>query len=98
LDTARQDLQTEIAEADKYMPQLKGILDICKEFEPDYYARAVDKATEYVPARVTRINDQMQLGGTLNNLATAMLIDGAARLKEAIYQIELPALIGKASH
>jgi chitinase len=95
LSTARQDLVAEIGKADKYMPELKGILDIWKEFESDYYARAVDKATEYMLARITRINCQMPLGGTLNNPAVAMLIDGAARLKEAMNRIELSALIGK---
>lgn len=98
LSTARQDLMAEIGKADKYMPELKGILDIWKEFEPDYYARAVEKATEYMLARITKINSQMPLGGTLNNPVAAMLIDRAARLKEAMNQIELSSLIGKGSH
>ncbi|GAM41997.1 hypothetical protein TCE0_043r15580 [Talaromyces pinophilus] len=57
LSTARQDLVAEIGKADKYMPELKGILDIWKEFESDYYARAVDKATEYMLARKGRSSE-----------------------------------------
>ncbi|KAF4224513.1 hypothetical protein CNMCM8980_007536 [Aspergillus fumigatiaffinis] len=82
-DQARLLLAKEIEYADQYMPELKGILAIWKEFEPDFYANAVKFASTFVSGRIAEINQKFPLGGTLGNPAVSKLVYEASLLAKA---------------
>lgn len=74
MDAARAQLAKEMEYADKYMPELKGILAIWKEFEPAFYADMVNVAQQNFLSRISQIAAKYPLGGSVSNDAVTKLI------------------------
>ncbi|OJJ42141.1 hypothetical protein ASPZODRAFT_20739 [Penicilliopsis zonata CBS 506.65] len=74
LTEARTAFLMEIARADKYMPELKGLLSIWKEFEPDFYATMVRFAASWINARIQQVHDRFPAGGSIDNPAVLKLL------------------------
>jgi chitinase len=81
---------TEIGYTDKYMPELKGILAIWKEFEPAFYNDIVTRSQDYVTNRIASIAAKFPLGGPTGNDAVTKLLYESEELKKSISQIAFP--------
>lgn len=73
--------------ADKYMPELKGILAAWEEFEPAFYKDIVSTSQKYVTNRIATIATKFPLGGPLGNDAVTKLLYESEELKKSISQI-----------
>ncbi|ORY61583.1 uncharacterized protein BCR38DRAFT_411445 [Pseudomassariella vexata] len=62
-------LTREMGYADNYIPELKGILAAWKEWEPDYYAEVVSRASGWFTDRTRLIMQRFPNSGTLKNPA-----------------------------
>ncbi|KAJ5462318.1 hypothetical protein N7530_010523 [Penicillium desertorum] len=87
LDQARAQLATEIGYADKYIPELKGMSAIWKEFEPAFYNHIVSTSQKYVTNRIAEIAQKFPLGNPTGNDAVTKLSYGSEELKKSISQI-----------
>lgn len=90
LDVARAQVATEIGYADKYIPELKGISAVWKEFEPAFYNNIVSLSQKYVTNRIAEIAAKFPLGGPTGNDAVAKLLYESEELKKSIGQITFP--------
>ncbi|KAL4861996.1 hypothetical protein BDV12DRAFT_203444 [Aspergillus spectabilis] len=85
----RADLYQEWARADHLKPGLKGILNIWKEVEADYYAHAVKKAQAFMLARIQLIENKFTLGNVVGKTAVTKLVYDARELKKALALIKI---------
>lgn len=90
LDIARAEVVTEMGYADKYIPDLKGILAAWKEFEPAFYNHIVSTSHTYVSNRIAQIAAKFPLGGSVSNEAVKKLVYESEQPKKALTQIRFP--------
>ncbi|UNI22105.1 Chitinase [Purpureocillium takamizusanense] len=82
-------LTAEMAHADEFIPELKGILEAWKEWEPDYYNHVVSLATEWLTSRGAMITQKFG-SGIANNPAALKLTSEAAQIVSQVGQIRSP--------
>lgn len=87
MDAARAQVAKEMEYADKYMPELKGILAIWTEFESAFYSNMVKVAQENFLSRIAQIAAKYPLGGSVSNDAVTKLVYESEQLKKAVDQI-----------
>ncbi|OGE51111.1 hypothetical protein PENARI_c014G00094 [Penicillium arizonense] len=85
-DAARAALQKEFEYADKYMPELKGILAIWKEFEPAFYDQIVKHSQNFLKTRIGLVHQKFPLGGISDDIVSKVVYE-AEQLKKAVDQI-----------
>jgi chitinase len=76
--------------ADKYIPDLKGILAAWNEFEPAFYSHIVSTSHNYVSNRIAEIAAKFLQGGSMGNEAVTKLVYESEELKKALSQIKFP--------
>ncbi|KAG6197388.1 hypothetical protein E4U50_007948 [Claviceps purpurea] len=82
-------LTAEMSRADEYMPELKGILEAWKEWEPDYYNHVVSNARNWLISRGAMIAQKFSVHPAENPNALK-LVSEAARIVSQIGQIRSP--------
>jgi chitinase len=83
-------LATEIGYADKYIPELRGMSAIWKEFEPAFYNHIISTFQKYMTNRIAEIAQKFPLGSPTGNDAVTKLLYESEELEKSISQITFP--------
>ncbi|KAL4995197.1 hypothetical protein BDV10DRAFT_188313 [Aspergillus recurvatus] len=89
LDQGRAKLLQELTNYENYMG-MKGVVNVWKEFEPDYYAAIVANALAFTTRSINKIERGFSGQATIGNAAVAQLIFTAGVLKQNLHQIRFP--------